>query len=188
MSAGQTAGAAAGRGEHPGFPSVLLVMGVAGSGKTTVGSLLAAELGWQFRDGDSFHPASNVAKMSSGVPLTDEDRWPWLRAIRAWIDELRSAGSHGVVASSALKRSYRDLLVGKPDEAVRIVFLKGRKDLIASRMAQRRDHFMPPALLDSQFSALEEPGPDERPVTVGVEPTPDRIVEAIIARLKDPGA
>ena len=168
---------------HRGLPSVLLVMGVAGSGKTTVGSLLAETLGWQFRDGDAFHPAANVAKMSGGVPLTDEDRWPWLRAIRAWIDELKVSGQHGVVASSALKRSYRDLLVAT-DGGVRIVFLKGNKDLIASRMTQRRDHFMPPALLDSQLAALEEPGPDEDPIKVGIEPSPDEIVRTIIEELK----
>ncbi len=169
------------------LPTVLLVMGVAGAGKTTIGEKLAGELGWQFRDGDSFHPASNVAKMSSGTPLTDEDRWPWLRAIRKWIEEVRQAGQHGIVASSALKRVYRELLVGEPDGTVRIVFLKGEKDLIASRMMQRRDHFMPPALLDSQLAALEEPGPDEHPITVGVGPTPDEIVRTILGRLQATG-
>ena len=166
-----------------GLPSALLVMGVAGSGKTTIGKKLAEELGWQFRDGDSFHPASNIEKMSSATPLDDDDRWPWLRAIRAWIDEVAASGQRGIVASSALKRAYRDVLVGERDGTVRIVFLKGDRELIASRMGQRRDHFMPPALLDSQFATLEEPGPEENPITVRVEPSPDEIVRTVLERL-----
>lgn len=167
------------------LPSVLLVMGVAGSGKTTVGELLARRLGWPFRDGDSFHPPANIEKMSGGLPLDDEDRWPWLRAIRAWIDDIRVSGRHGVVASSALKRAYRDVLVGNPGEGVRIVFLKGDKDVIARRLARRRDHFMPQTLLDSQFEALEEPSFDEQPIVVRIEPDPDEIVRSVLCCLAD---
>jgi gluconokinase len=120
--------------------------------------------------------------MHHGEPLTDEDRWPWLRAIAAWIDETRRAGNHGIVACSALKRAYRDILIGARHD-VRLVFLKGDRDLIARRIAARDDHFMPASLLDSQFAALEEPTADERPVTVSVAPHPRDIVDAIVAKL-----
>jgi gluconokinase len=167
------------------LPSVLLLMGAAGSGKTTIGQMLSRRLGWEFRDGDSFHPPANIAKMSAGIPLDDEDRWPWLRAIRNWIDDVSASGRHGIVASSALKRAYREVLAGTSGEAVALVFLKGSKDLIAGRMAKRRDHFMPPALLDSQFAILEEPGPDERPIIVSIEPSPEEIVRAVLANFVD---
>lgn len=167
---------------RPRMPSVLLVMGVSGAGKSTAGERLASELGWPFRDADSFHPQANIDKMSRGVPLTDEDRWPWLGAIAAWMDEHRTAGTHGIVSCSALKRRYRDLLLGgRPD--VRLVYLKGDYDLIAGRMGRRADHFMPPSLLKSQFEALEEPGFDERPLIAPIEPTPRRILEQILAEL-----
>ncbi len=147
---------------HRDFPSVVVVMGVSGSGKTTVASLLAGRLGWEFEDGDDFHPAANVEKMQSGSPLTDEDRWPWLAAIAAWIDKVRAEGRHGVVTCSGLKRAYRDVLVGgRPD--VRLVYLKGDRELIGRRMAARHGHFMPTSLLDSQFRTLEEPGPTRTP-------------------------
>jgi len=164
------------------IPSVVVVMGVSGSGKSTVASMLAHRLRWTYEDGDWFHPESNVEKMHHGEPLTDQDRWPWLRAIAAWIDNTRKAGSHGVVACSALKRAYRDILVGERRD-VRLVFLKGDSELIARRIAARDDHFMPTSLLDSQFAALQEPAADERPVVVSIEPHPRDIVDSIIAKL-----
>lgn len=161
---------------------MLVVMGVSGSGKTTIAALLAGRLGWAFEDGDDFHPPANVAKMQGGTPLTDEDRWPWLRAIAAWIDATRAAGAHGIVACSALRRAYRDILVGdRPD--VRLVYLRGGRALIARRQAARHNHFMPASLVDSQFAALEEPGPDERPIVISVEPRPAEIVDSIVANV-----
>jgi gluconokinase len=163
-------------------PSVIVVMGVSGCGKSTIASMLAHRLGWIYEDGDWFHPKSNVEKMHHGEPLTDEDRWPWLNGIAAWIDATREAGNHGTVACSALKRVYRDILIG-PRRDVRLVFLKGDQDLIARRIAARNGHFMPAALLDSQFKTLEEPTPDERPITVSIEPHPREIVDAIVDKL-----
>lgn len=166
-----------------GGPSVIVVMGVASSGKTSLGERLAERLGWPFRDADSFHPPANVAKMSSGIPLNDDDRKPWLAAIAAWIDELRAAGEHGIVTCSALKRAYRRIIVGdRPDVA--LVYLKGSRELIGQRMAQRQHHFMPPSLLDSQFATLEEPGPEERPLVMPVELSKDEIVQRVLAELK----
>lgn len=163
-------------------PSVLVVMGVSGSGKTTVAALLAGRLGWEYEDGDDFHPPENVAKMRSGTPLTDADRWPWLQAIAGWIDATRSGGRHGVVACSALRRAYRDVLLGdRPD--VRLVYLQGDKQLIAARQAARLNHYMPATLVDSQFAALEEPMPDEHPIVVSVAPRPLDIVQAVVAHL-----
>ena len=144
--------------------------------------VLAERLDWTFEDGDRFHPAANVAKMSAGHPLTDEDRWPWLRAIAAWIDKTRGAGGHGIIACSALKRRYRDILVGDRAD-VRIVYLKGSEELIARRIATRQEHFMPPSLLHSQFAALEEPGADENPIIVSIEPHPRVIVAHILAAM-----
>ena len=165
-----------------GSPSVVVVMGVSGCGKSTIAAMLAHRLNWIFEEGDWFHPPSNVEKMHAGVPLTDEDRWPWLHGIAAWIDATRRVGNHGTVACSALKRAYRDILVGeRPD--VRIVYLKGERDLIARRMAARDGHFMPPALLDSQFATLEEPRPDEHPIVVSIAPHPRAIVEEIVKKL-----
>ena len=162
--------------------TVLVVMGVSGSGKTTIAVQLAKVLGWRFKEGDDLHPPANVAKMASGTPLTDEDRWPWLHAIAALIDQWRAEGASGVIPCSALKRVYRDILIGdRPD--VRMVYLQGDHDLIAKRMAARKGHFMPPALLDSQFSTLEEPGPDERPITVHIGPAPEVLVAEIVQRL-----
>jgi gluconokinase len=163
-------------------PSAIVVMGVSGSGKSTIAAMLAHRLHWIYEDGDWFHPESNVEKMHHGEPLTDEDRWPWLRAIAAWIDKTRQSGGHGIVACSALKRAYRDVLVGARRD-VRIVFLKGDRDLIARRVAARADHFMPPSLLDSQFATLEEPTADERPIVVSIRPHPREIVDAIVAKL-----
>ena len=164
------------------LPSVVIVMGVSGSGKSTVGTLLAGRLQWEFEDADWFHPAANVDKMHKGIALTDEDRWPWLRAVAAWIDKTRSAGEHGVIACSALKRRYRDVLVGdRPD--VRLVYLQGEEALIARRIATRHEHFMPSSLLHSQFLALEEPGPSEHPITISIAAQPRRIVAQILSAL-----
>ena len=163
-------------------PSVIVVMGVSGCGKSTIASMLAHRLHWIYEDGDWLHPQSNVEKMHHGEPLTDADRWPWLRAIAAWIDNTRNAGSHGVVACSALKHVYRDILIGERRD-VRLVFLKGDRELIERRLAARDDHFMPASLLDSQFAALEAPTADERPVTVSIAPHPRDIVDTIVAKL-----
>jgi gluconokinase len=163
--------------------SVLVVMGVSGSGKSTIASMLAHRLHWIYEDGDWLHPKSNIEKMHHGEPLNDADRWPWLHAIADWIDATRKAGNHGVVACSALKRAYRDILIGERRD-VRLVFLKGDRDLIGRRIAARADHFMPPELLDSQFKALEEPTPDERPIVVSVAPHPREIVETIVRKLE----
>ena len=163
-------------------PAVLVVMGVSGSGKTTVAALLAGRLGWEFEDGDDFHPPANVAKMRSGTPLSDEDRWPWLHSVAAWIDAVRESGRRGVVTCSGLKRAYRDILVdGRPD--VQLVYLRGRHDLIVQRQAARLGHFMPAALVSSQFATLEEPGEDEHALIVSVEPRPSEIADAVIERL-----
>jgi gluconokinase len=166
-----------------GAPCALVTMGVSGSGKTTIGEALATRLGWAYEDGDTFHPASNVAKMHAGHPLTDEDRWPWLKAIAAEIDRVCDAGEHVVIGCSALRRVYRDILVhGRND--IRIVYLKGTQQLIASRLAARKGHFMPAELLISQFQTLEPPGGDEHPVTASIDAPVDDIVDDILHQLK----
>ena len=162
--------------------SAIVVMGVSGSGKSTIASMLAQRLHWVYEDGDWFHPKSNIEKMHHGEPLDDKDRWPWLRAIAEWIDATRRGGGHGVVACSALKRAYRDVLIGDRRD-VRLVFLKGDRDLISRRVAARADHFMPTTLLDSQFAALQEPQTDERPIVVSIAPHPREIVETIVKDL-----
>ncbi len=164
------------------LPAVIVLMGVSGSGKSTIGVALSQKLGWPYADADEFHPAANVAKMSAGQPLTDEDRWPWLAAIAAHIDIARAEGRHAIVSCSALKRVYRDILIGARDD-VRLVLLDGTKEEIFARMRARKDHFMPLALLDSQFATLERPGVDERPVVVSIDGTPEKIADAIIAGL-----
>jgi gluconokinase len=163
-------------------PSIIVVMGVSSSGKSTIGALLAGRLHWDYEDADWFHPDSNVEKMHAGIALTDEDRWPWLEAIAQWIDRTRKNGGHAVLACSALKRSYRDVLIGDRAD-VALVYLKGSEALIARRMAARHGHFMPRSLLHSQFEALEEPGPDEHPITISVEPKPGEVVGQILAAL-----
>ena len=163
-------------------PIVLVIMGVSGSGKTTIGRLLAARLGWHYQEGDALHPPENVAKMSAGTPLSDTDRAPWLRRIAERIDAWCSNGEAGVITCSALKRAYRDIIIGdRPD--VRLVHLKGSRELIGRRMAARKGHFMPTALLDNQFATLEEPSPEERAITVDVGGTPAEIVDEILRRL-----
>lgn len=135
---------------------VVIVMGVSGSGKSTVGRLLAARLGWEFRDGDDFHPPANVAKMRAGTPLNDDDRQPWLLAIQAFMKETMARGAHAVIACSALKTAYRNLLL-RGESWVRFVHLHGSRELIAGRMQSRQGHYMPVTLLDSQLATLEPP-------------------------------
>src|SRR3954468_12468627 len=168
---------------QPDIPCALVVMGVSGSGKSTIAEALAKRIGWRCGDGDKFHPASNVAKMSAGHPLTDEDRWPWLKAIADEIDRLCGKEQPAVFACSALKRAYREVLVHGRDD-VRIVFLDGSQQLIAGRLAARKGHFMPPGLLDSQFKTLEPPALNEHPVTVSIDATIETIVDDIIRQLR----
>lgn len=168
---------------QPGIPCALVLMGVSGSGKSTIAEALAARLGWRCEDGDKFHPAANVAKMSAGQPLTDEDRWPWLKAIADEIDRLCSEEQPAVFACSALKRAYREALVHGRDD-IRIVFLDGTQALIAARLAGRKGHFMPPGLLDSQFRTLERPALDQGAVTVSINAPVEAIVDDIIGQLK----
>jgi carbohydrate kinase (thermoresistant glucokinase family) len=154
-------------------------MGVSGCGKSTVAGLLAAQLGWDLAEGDDLHPPANVAKMRSGVALTDTDRVPWLARIAAWIAERVESGRDGVVTCSALKRSYRDRLRGGNDGVV-FVYLRGTKQLIAQRLAVRHGHYMPAALLDSQFADLEPPGADEPAITVDIGPPAAEIVRRVL--------
>ena len=163
-------------------PEVLVVMGVSGSGKTTVATLLAERLGWPFAEGDDFHPPANVAKMHGGTPLTDADRLPWLQAIAGWIDARRAAGSGGIVSCSALKRAYRNILIGERRD-VRLIYVRGSHALIGARIAARQDHFMPASLLESQFDTLEEPTADERPIIADAGLTPAAMVEQVLAGL-----
>lgn len=165
------------------MPRVLVVMGVSGSGKTTLATVLAQRLGWPLQEGDALHPPENVAKMAGGTPLTDADRWPWLDRIAAWIDARLAAGGNGIVTCSALRRAYRDRILGRR-AGVRLVFVQGAPDLLAARLAARRGHFMPPGLLASQLATLEPPAPDEHAITVDAAPPPDAQAEAVIAALR----
>ncbi|MDT3442426.1 MULTISPECIES: gluconokinase [unclassified Pseudofrankia] len=181
-------------------PPVLVLMGVSGSGKSTVAALLAAGLGWPFEEGDDLHPPANIEKMASGHPLTDTDRWPWLAAVRSWIHQRIDAGEPGVITCSALRRAYRDTLRGDTvagsglaaDADVAggaragaevFVYLRGSRDVIAQRLTARHGHFMPTGLLDSQFAALEEPDPDENALTVDVGPAPAATAQTIVDKL-----
>lgn len=157
-------------------------MGVSGSGKTTIGSRFARALGVEYLEGDELHPARNVATMAAGIPLTDADREPWLRLIAERLREAKDAHAGLVVASSALKRKYRDLLRSAGDSHVRFIFLRGAKPLIAERLSARQGHFMPAALLDSQFAALQEPGPDEHAWVYDVGTAPERIVADLLKK------
>jgi gluconokinase len=158
---------------------VLLVCGVSGSGKSTVGTLLAARLGWVYAEADAFHPPANVAKMAAGDPLDDADRAPWLAAIGRFVDETTAAGRPAVVTCSALKRTYRnELRAGRPQ--LRLIFLEAPFELIRQRLSARADHFFPADLLASQFRDLEAPGPDEQVLEVAVDDTPERIVERLL--------
>ena len=172
--------------EHRQAARIAVIMGVSGSGKTTIGRVLARRLGWLFQEGDALHPPENIAKMKAGHPLDDQDRAPWLAAIAARIDEWRGRGECGVVTCSALKRRYRDIIIGnRPD--VRLVYLEGSRELIGKRMAVRHGHFMPASLLDSQFAALEPPAPDEHAIAVAVDAPVGSTVARLAAALQPRG-
>ncbi|MGV9454572.1 gluconokinase, GntK/IdnK-type [Streptomyces sp. NPDC003635] len=167
------------------LPRLVLVVGVAGAGKSTVGRLLAQRLGWAYRDADEFHSEANRAKMAAGHALTDSDRGPWLTAIRTWMDQAIAADRRAVVTCSALKRDYRDkLLAGRPE--VLLVYLHGSRDLLRSRLAARHGHFFPADLLDSQLLALQEPEPDEHPLVVEIDQSPEAVVAAVLSRIRSP--
>ena len=160
---------------------MIIIFGVSGAGKTTVGKLLARELGWRFIEADDFHPATNIEKMRKGHPLTDKDRWPWLDCLRKQIERLLSAGENAVLACSALKRAYRDHL--RVSDEVKFVFLRGDYALVENQLRTRPAHFMNPTLLQSQFDTLEQPQPDERVLTVRLGGIPGQIVNEIKAKL-----
>lgn len=172
---------------RPSGPRAVVIMGVCGAGKTEIGRRLAAALGWTFRDADEFHPPANVAKMRSGTPLNDADRWPWLDALARVLHEAAAGGDamgEGglVLACSALARRYRDRL-GLPHPLVRLVHLDDPGGVVRKRIEQRAGHFMPATLLDSQLALLERPAADERPIVVDVAADPDTIVRAILSQL-----
>ena len=162
---------------------ILIAMGVSGCGKTTIGELLAARLGCDFADADSFHSQANKDKMHKGIPLTDEDRWPWLKAIRASIEEKQADGTTHVYACSALKRVYRDIL-RDGDTDVTFVYLKGTPELLQERIKTRKGHFFDPKLLQSQLDTLEPPGPDEA-IEADIALTPEQIVDKVLNEIKD---
>jgi carbohydrate kinase (thermoresistant glucokinase family) len=161
--------------------TVLVLMGVSGSGKSTVAGVLAGRLTWDLEEGDDLHPAANVAKMASGHPLTDDDRWPWLDRVAAWISSELEAGRNGIITCSALKRRYRDRLRGP---GVTFVYLNGSRELIAQRLTRRQGHYMPPGLLDSQFADLEPPGADENALSIDIGPSAAEQAGRIIAALR----
>lgn len=160
---------------------VLVFMGVASTGKSTIAAMLAGRLGWSFEEGDDLHPEANVAKMAAGHALNDDDRWPWLDRIAEWIDERIAAGEPGIVTCSALKRSYRDVL---RREAVTFVHFSGERELILDRMLRRQGHFMPATLLDSQFATLEPLGDDEKSITIDIALSPQAQAAEIATRLR----
>jgi ribose 5-phosphate isomerase A len=164
---------------HRGTPPVLVIMGVSGAGKTTVAHELALRLGWAFEEGDTLHPEANIAKMHAGIPLTDADRLPWLERIAGWIDDQRAKKQPGIISCSALKRNYRQIIVGDRPE-VRLVYLRGGRHLIEEHLAGRDSHFMPPSLLLSQIDTLEEPDPGEDPLTVDAGRPASQIAGEII--------
>jgi gluconokinase len=159
------------------LPRTIVVMGVSGCGKSLIGRMLAVKLNAVFEDADDFHPDSNIAKMSAGIPLTDEDRWPWYRILRERIVTQRASGRVYVLACSALKQAYRDLLRGNDSQDdLKFVHLKGTRELIGGRLVLRQAHFMPPELLDSQFAVMEEP---QGSITMDVSLAPDEIARQI---------
>ncbi|HEY3605224.1 MAG TPA: gluconokinase [Sporichthyaceae bacterium] len=165
-------------------PPVLVLMGVSGAGKSSVAALLAGRLGWPFAEGDDMHPQANIDKMAAGHPLDDADRWPWLERIAEWIRERVAAGEGGIVTCSALKRRYRDVLRGP---GVLFVYLTSPKEQIAQRLLARHGHFMPTALLDSQFADLEPPGPDENALSIEVTGTAEQTAAQILTHLEGRG-
>jgi gluconokinase len=163
-------------------PLVLVLMGVAGCGKSTVAALLADRLGWPFLEGDVLHPPENVEKLASGHPLTDADRAPWLALVADWVHARLDSAESGIVTCSALKRAYRTA-IRRGRRGVVFVYLAGDRKLIAARLAVRQGHFMPPGLLDSQFAELEEPGPDEPAIRVDVGDPPSVVARRVAERL-----
>ena len=163
-------------------PAAIIVMGVSGSGKSTIGALLAERLGWPFADADGFHPAANVAKMAAGQPLTDADRWPWLDAIAAHIGASRTAEQPVVVACSALRRAYRERLRAGHGDLI-FLHLSGAPEIVATRQAARQGHFMPPSLMASQFATLEDPAGEANAVIVSVSASPHEVVAAALEQL-----
>ena len=166
-------------------PPILVLMGPSGTGKSTVGAMLSGRLGWPFQEGDDLHPAANVEKMRRGHALTDADRIPWLELVAAWIDERRAAGEPGIVTCSALKRSYRDIL---RRDNVTFVNFTGDAAVVRDRMMRRQGHFMPPALLDSQFATLEAPGPDEQAIDVDIALPPEDQAALVASALRLEGS
>lgn len=167
---------------NPSPPRHLVVMGVSAAGKTTVARAINKTLGWEFAEGDDFHPQANVDKMASGVPLTDEDRWPWLRALAEWTADHAAAGRSSIISCSALRRAYRDIL-REGGQGTYFVHLTGDKKLLLQRMAGRDNHFMPLELLDSQLATLEPLEADEPGASFDVAPTPKRIAGAVLREL-----
>jgi gluconokinase len=163
-------------------PQVLVLMGVSGCGKTTVAAIVAGRVGWPFEEGDALHPESNIAKMKAGQPLDDNDRAPWLETVADWVAARLDAGEGGVITCSALKRAYRNR-IDRRGTGVTFVYLAGTRQVIGERLAARHGHFMPPALLDSQFADLEEPAPDEPAIRVDLGPSPAELAETIIDTL-----
>jgi gluconokinase len=163
-------------------PVVLVIMGVSGSGKSTIGGLLSERLGWTFEEGDSLHPAANIEKMAAGIPLTDEDRWPWLAKIADWIDTRLDTGENGIVTCSALKRSYRNVL-NRRGSGVEFIYLAVELKELTERVEHREGHFMPPSLLDSQLETLEVPSPSEPAIQVDADPDARLVVDRILRDL-----
>lgn len=166
-------------GETP----ILVIMGVSGSGKSTIGALLSGRLSWTFAEGDDLHPSANIEKMSKGIPLSDADRWPWLKSITEVMDRWHQDGIAGIITCSALRRSYREMLAkGRP--YLRFIYLKGSQDVISQQLTRRHDHFMPPNLLASQLATFEDPAPNEPVLICSIGDRVEDVVEHIIAELE----
>jgi gluconokinase len=163
-------------------PVVLVVMGVSGSGKSTIAGILSQRLGWPFEEGDALHPVANVDKMAAGIPLTDEDRWPWLAKVADWIDNRLDTGQNGVITCSALKRSYRNVL-NRRGSGVEFVYLAADRAELVGRVSHRPAHFMPASLLDSQLATLDPPAATEPAIQVDAGPDPQLIVDRIMREL-----
>jgi gluconokinase len=163
-------------------PVVLVVMGVSGSGKSTIAALLSERLGWTFEEGDSLHPGTNVEKMAAGIPLTDEDRWPWLAKIADWIDGRLDTGENGIITCSALKRTYRNVL-NRRGSGVEFVYLAVNRVELEDRVEHRPEHFMPASLLDSQLETLEPPAPNEPAIEVDAGTDPQLVADRILRQL-----
>ncbi|WP_194819738.1 gluconokinase [Nocardia sp. XZ_19_385] len=169
-------------------PCIAVVMGVSGSGKTTIANILAAQLGWEMLEGDDLHPPANIAKMAAEHPLTDEDRWPWLESIAQWISQRVETGGSAVVTCSALKRSYRDVLrqamIGHPEATLLFVYLRGAPEELHRRLVARQNHYMHASMLDSQLATLEDPTGEPDTVTIDIGGTPNEVAAAVAAALE----